>query len=52
MITMKGKYNTANIMIDSIDETTKEQIQGFLNHPAFGNTYIAIMPDLSRIQRI
>jgi len=46
MITMKGKYNTANIMIDSIDDSTKEQIQGFLNHPAFGNTYIAIMPDV------
>jgi RNA-splicing ligase RtcB len=43
---MKGKYNIANIMIDSIDEATKEQIQGFLNHPAFGNTYIAIMPDV------
>ena len=35
----------ANIMIDEIDETTKEQIQGFLNHPAFANTYISIMPD-------
>lgn len=45
MIVMKGKYNTANIMIDTIDETTKAQIQSFLNHPAFGNTYIAIMPD-------
>jgi len=42
---MKGKYNFAHIMIDVIDETTKEQIQGFLNHPAFVNTYIAIMPD-------
>jgi RNA-splicing ligase RtcB len=45
MITMKGKYNTANVMIDQIDDMTREQIQGFLNHPAFGNTYIAIMPD-------
>jgi len=45
MITMKGKYNSANIMIDEIDESTKEQIQTFLNHPAFENTYIAIMPD-------
>jgi RNA-splicing ligase RtcB len=32
-------------MIDSIDDSTKEQIQGFLNHPAFANTHIAIMPD-------
>jgi Uncharacterized conserved protein len=45
MFVMKGKYNFAHIMIDSIDETTKEQIQGFLNHPAFANTHIAIMPD-------
>ena len=42
---MQGKYNVANIMIDEIDETTKAQIQGFLNHPAFANTYISIMPD-------
>ena len=42
---MKGKYNFAHIMIDAIDDTTKEQIQGFLNHPAFANTHIAIMPD-------
>ena len=45
MITMKGKYNSANIMIDEIDDSTKDQIQGFLNHPAFAGSYIAIMPD-------
>lgn len=45
MLTLNGKYNFAHIMIDSIDDTTKEQIQTFLNHPAFSNTYIAIMPD-------
>jgi len=45
MFVMKGKYNFAHIMIDAIDETTKEQIQGFLNHPTFANTHIAIMPD-------
>ncbi len=45
MITKKGKYNTANIMIDSIDDATDKQIQDFLNHPAFANSYIAIMPD-------
>ena len=32
-------------MIDEIDETTRAQIQGFLNHPAFADTYIAVMPD-------
>ncbi|MBP9022910.1 MAG: RtcB family protein [Spirochaetes bacterium] len=46
MITVKGTYNTANIMIDEIDESAKDQIQTFLNHPAFANTYIAIMPDV------
>jgi RNA-splicing ligase RtcB len=45
MITMHGKYNTANIFIDDIEDSTREQIQGFLNHPAFGKSYIAIMPD-------
>lgn len=45
MITLKGKYNSANVMIDSIDDATKQQIQTFLNHPAFANTYIAIQPD-------
>ncbi|NLW55770.1 MAG: RtcB family protein [Firmicutes bacterium] len=45
MLTIKGRYNTAHIMIDEIDETTREQIQKLLDHPAFGNTYIAIMPD-------
>jgi hypothetical protein len=42
---MNGKYNYANIMIDEIDDSTKEQIQTFLNHPAFGKKKIAIMPD-------
>ncbi len=42
---MKGKYNVAKIMIDQIDDTTREQIQGFLNHPAFAKKRIAIMPD-------
>ena len=45
MFTMKGQFNKANVMIDDIDQTTKDQIQGFLNHPAFKDTYIAIMPD-------
>ena len=31
MLQMKGKYNFANIFIDTIDDTTKKQIQGFLN---------------------
>ncbi len=45
MITLKGKYNSANIMIDELDQETISQIYSFLNHPAFAHTYIAIMPD-------
>lgn len=45
MLTYRGKYNSAQVMIDEIDEETVKQIYGFLNHPAFGHTYIAIMPD-------
>jgi RNA-splicing ligase RtcB len=45
MITYKGKYNFANVMIDEVDEETAKQIMQFLNHPAFAHTYIAIMPD-------
>jgi len=45
MQTIKGKYNSANVMIDSIDDTTRAQIQNFVNNPSFGKSYIAIMPD-------
>lgn len=48
MFTIKGKYNFANVMLPdegSIDDETKKQIYGFLNHPAFANSYIAVMPD-------
>jgi tRNA-splicing ligase RtcB len=45
MITFTGRYNSANVMIDEVDETTRTQILTFLGHPAFANTYIAIMPD-------
>jgi RNA-splicing ligase RtcB len=45
MQTIKGKYNQANVMIDTLDETTRSQIQGFVNNPSFHGSYIAIMPD-------
>jgi len=45
MLTMQGRYNTANIMSDEIDDTTKAQIKVFLDHPAFAGEQIAIMPD-------
>lgn len=46
MFVMDGKYNHAKVMIDEIDDNTRAQIQGFIDHPAFGNKKkIAIMPD-------
>lgn len=45
MIQIKGKYNTATIFIDNIDDVTKDQIQNMVNHPAFAKTRISIMPD-------
>jgi len=45
MQTIKGKYNSANVMIDELDDTTRAQIQNFVNNPSFGGSYIAIMPD-------
>lgn len=47
MITIKAKYNQANIMLEEqqLEEETRKQIYGFLNHPAFADSYIAIMPD-------
>lgn len=42
---VKGKYNFANVMIDEIDESTRSQIQNFVNNPSFRGSYIAIMPD-------
>ena len=47
MFVMKGKYNIAKIYLDEvdIDESTKVQVQTFLNHPALSHSNIAIMPD-------
>lgn len=44
MFEIKGKYTTAKVMIDSIDETTMAQIVQMVNHPAFTKP-ISIMPD-------
>ena len=44
MLEYKGKYGTAKVMIDDIDQATVSQIYEFLNHEAFTSP-IAIMPD-------
>ena len=44
MIEIKGKYTTAKVMIDEVEETCVSQIYSFVNHPAFKEN-ISIMPD-------
>jgi len=41
---IKGKYTTANIFIDELEEECIKQIKDVVNHPAFTNP-IKIMPD-------
>jgi tRNA-splicing ligase RtcB (3'-phosphate/5'-hydroxy nucleic acid ligase) len=45
MLEYKGKYNSAIVMTDVLDEATTTQIYSFLNHPAFSHSHIAIMAD-------
>jgi RNA-splicing ligase RtcB len=44
MFEIKGKYTTATVMIDDVEESCIAQIHSFVNHPAFTNP-VAIMPD-------
>jgi len=44
MITLKGTYTKAKVMIDTVEDTCRDQIKTFINHPAFTNP-VAIMPD-------
>jgi len=41
-----GRYNTAKIYTESIDNETLSQIYQLVNLPAFANTNIRIMPDV------
>jgi len=44
MITMNGKYTSAKVMIDDVEESCVAQITKFINNPAF-TAPVAIMPD-------
>ncbi len=44
MLEYKGKYSTARVMIDNIEDECVRQIYEFINHPAFTNDPV-IMPD-------
>lgn len=46
MITLSGKYNTANVYTDVIDENAISQIIELLNQPFTAGQKIAIMPDV------
>lgn len=45
MITIPGKYTTAEVMIDDVESEAVSQIHHFVNHPAFTNP-VRIMPDV------
>jgi RNA-splicing ligase RtcB len=45
MLVITGKYNSANVMIDDIEDEARSQIQSFLNHPDFQGPPIVIQPD-------
>ena len=45
MIPLTGKYTSAKIMIDDVEESAMAQIVSFLNHPAFTEP-VAIMSDV------
>ena len=48
MFILKAKYNSALVMLEDqslVENETISQIYSFLNHPAFENSHIAIMPD-------
>lgn len=45
MITIKGRYASADIMIDEIDEDTRRQIYHILASPVAEGSRIVIMPD-------
>jgi RNA-splicing ligase RtcB len=44
MLEIKGKYTTATIMIDNVEQECIDQVYRMVNNPAFTNP-IAIMPD-------
>jgi tRNA-splicing ligase RtcB len=47
VITLNGKHNFANVMLDEadVDQGVKDQLQLFLDQPTSAKSYIAIMPD-------
>ena len=45
MQVISGKYNSAEIFIDHIEDTCREQVKTLLDQEAFQDAKIRIMPD-------
>lgn len=45
MIEIQGKYNTAKIFTDNVDDATRSQVKNLLDQPSVQNSVIRIMPD-------
>tara|TARA_Y100000310_G_scaffold262389_1_gene272032 strand:+ start:1417 stop:2565 length:1149 start_codon:yes stop_codon:yes gene_type:complete len=45
MFEIKGKYGTAKVFIDELEQSATSQIYSLLNHPISENAKIRIMPD-------
>jgi RNA-splicing ligase RtcB len=45
MIELKGKYNTAKVFTDNVEQTAQSQIINLLNQEVFKDSTIRIMPD-------
>jgi RNA-splicing ligase RtcB len=46
MIEIKGKYNSAKVFAKALETTCENRILHYLNHPAFADTKVRIMPDV------
>ena len=42
---VEGKYNSAKVFIDQVEDVCIEQIQGLLNLEAFREAQVRVMPD-------
>ena len=45
MIELAGKYNTAKVFTDCVDENSESQIIKMMSHTAFEGSTVRIMPD-------
>ena len=46
MIELRGKYNTAQVFTDNIDQSAVSQIIAMMNQPYMADSKIRIMPDV------